>query len=137
VLYFDGASRGNPGLAGAGAVLYDPRGTQIWTGNKFIGTSHTNNEAEYTALIFGLTQAYAMGIRELDIRGDSRLIINQIQGHWCVRQPTLVGLHQTTKTLVDRFLTISFLAIKRRYNNIADHQSNIAIDSYLQSKTAN
>jgi ribonuclease HI len=137
LLYFDGASRGNPGLAGAGAVLYNPQGTEIWTGHKFVGTSHTNNEAEYTALILGLTHAFSMGVRSLDVRGDSKLIIYQVQGQWCVRQPTLVGLHQTACTIANRFENISFLAIRRSHNTIADRQSNIAIDAYLQNRVAN
>jgi ribonuclease HI len=137
VLYFDGASRGNPGLAGAGAVLYNPQGAQLWTGNKFVGTSHTNNEAEYAALIFGLTQACDMGIKDLDVRGDSRLIINQVQGQWCVRQPRLVALNQTARTIVSRFDNISFLAIRRRHNTLADQQSNIAIDDYIQNRLTN
>jgi ribonuclease HI len=76
-LYFDGGSRGNPGLSGCGAILYNESQDCIWSGGKYLG-SQTNNVAEYNGLIMGLEAAADLGTAALEIRGDSRLVINQV-----------------------------------------------------------
>ena len=90
-LYFDGCSKGNPGRAGAGAVLYDDTGSEVFAESVFVGYRATNNEAEYTGLILGLTEALKRGITtELLVRGDSQLVIRQMQGKYKVNSPNLV-----------------------------------------------
>ncbi|HPK07315.1 MAG TPA: reverse transcriptase-like protein, partial [Aminivibrio sp.] len=76
--HFDGASRGNPGEAGAGAVLFDGRGTPVWECARPLGKK-TNNEAEYLALLLLLEELERRGV-PADIRGDSRLVVNQVTG---------------------------------------------------------
>lgn len=84
ILKFDGGSRGNPGVGGAGAVLYcREKGImkEIWSGYSYLGDQGiTNNEAEYKSLILGLQQAVSMQCKNLLIEGDSQLIIRQMQG---------------------------------------------------------
>ena len=80
-LFFDGASKGNPGLAGAGAVIYHYE-KEIWHGHKFIGKKATNNEAEYSGLIIGLNKAIELNIKSLLVNVDSLLVINQLTGKY-------------------------------------------------------
>jgi ribonuclease HI len=133
VLMFDGASRGNPGRSGAGAVLYNPQMQQIWTGSEYLGDSLTNNEAEYRSLILGLQAARAQGIQELTVHGDSTLVINQMLRQWTVNAPHLVVLYDQASHLVEDFNTIIFRPIPRSYNSIADGLSNQAIDIHLST----
>ena len=123
-LFFDGCSKGNPGRAGAGAVLYDPHGAEVFAESVFAGYSTTNNEAEYTGLILGLNEALKRGITELHVRGDSQLIIRQMQGKYRVKSPNLVPLHQCATTLASKFAKIDFDHVYRDKNQRADALSN-------------
>ena len=71
-LYFDGCSKGNPGICGAGAVIYDDHMNELYSESKFVSTSSTNNIARYTGLVMGLTYAKLMGVKKLFVYGDSR-----------------------------------------------------------------
>ena len=103
LLQFDGGSRGNPGTAGAGAVLYtvDNDGdennvigkTEKWAGYFYIGNS-TNNVAEYMGLIEGLRQAIVLDIKNIEIEGDSQLVISQLNGTYRVKHPNLIPLYK-------------------------------------------
>lgn len=123
-LFFDGCSKGNPGRAGAGAVLYDPNGAELFAESVFAGHSATNNEAEYTGLILGLNIALKQGITELQVRGDSQLVIRQMQGKYKVNSPKLVPLHQCATTLASKFAKIEFEHVYRDKNQRADALSN-------------
>ena len=79
-LYFDGGSRGNPGIAGCGALLCKESGgveNCIWSGGNYLG-QQTNNVAEYNGLILGLVAAADLGLSAIEIKGDSKLVINQV-----------------------------------------------------------
>ena len=124
-LFFDGCSKGNPGRAGAGAVLYDPQGAEVFAESVFAGYSATNNEAEYTGLILGLNEALKRGITtELLVRGDSQLVIRQMQGKYKVNSRNLVPLHQCATTLASKFAKIDFDHVYRDKNQRADALSN-------------
>lgn len=124
-LYFDGCSKGNPGRAGAGAVLYDVQEAEVFAASVFVGFHATNNEAEYTGLILGLTEALKLGITtELLVRGDSQLIIRQMQGKYKVNSPKLVPLHQRANILASKFAKIGFEHVYRDKNQRADALSN-------------
>ena len=97
-LNFDGCSKGNPGLAGAGAVLY-LHDNEIWSENFFVGEKFTNNHAEYAGLILGLQQAKAMGIKVLRVEGDSQLVINQMLGIYKCKSLNLIDLYDKAKDL--------------------------------------
>ena len=76
-LQFDGCSKSNPGLAGAGAVLYY-QNNEIWSSHFFVGEKATNNQADYTGLIIGLQKAVELEIKSLLVEGYSLLVINQL-----------------------------------------------------------
>jgi ribonuclease HI len=131
-LQFDGCSKSNPGLAGAGAVIYDNiTNTEIWNGSEFIGTDITNNYAEYMGLIIGLKQAREMNVKQLIVEGDSMLVIKQMQGEYKVKSLHLIELYNEAKLLAKSFDCIYYKHIYRNNNKRADELSNIAVETYL------
>ena len=128
---FDGCSKGNPGLAGAGAVIYESN-KEIWAKSEFVGTSSTNNEAEYKGLIMGLQKAVEMNIKELYVEGDSLLVIKQMKGEYKVNSINLQYLYKTAKSLELKFDKIYYNHVYRNFNKRADELSNISIIEYLE-----
>jgi ribonuclease HI len=129
-LYSDGAARGNPGPAGAGAVIVSPDGHIVAKVGKFLGES-TNNVAEYMGLILGLKRAKAMGIRELEVLADSELLIRQLSGDYAVKADHLKPLHAEATELLRAFPDPILRHIPREENAQADAMSNRAIDERL------
>ena len=125
---FDGASKGNPGLSGAGAVIYK-NGEEIWSSCKFIGTK-TNNQSEYSALILGLNGALYLGIKTLSVLGDSLLVINQVNNIYKVKSACLHNLYNEVQALKTEFDFIEFNHVYRNYNKRADELSNLALVDY-------
>jgi len=128
-LFFDGASKGNPGLAGAGAVIYDSE-EEIWNGSKFVGEKATNNQAEYSGLIIGLTKAIELNIKSLLVKGDSLLVINQMTGKYKCNSENLIPFYNSAKELSKRFNNIEFHHVYRDFNKRADELSNMAITNF-------
>jgi len=126
LLQFDGCSKGNPGLAGAGAVIYHYE-HEIWGKSAFIGDKTTNNEAEYNGLIIGLLEAQNMGITNLAVEGDSMLVIKQLRGEYKVKSEKLIELYTKAKDIAESFETITFTHIYRANNKRADELSNLAL----------
>jgi ribonuclease HI len=131
-LQFDGCSKNNPGLAGAGAVIYK-NGIEIWADHLFVGTNNTNNYAEYSGLLFGLEKAIELNIKALHIEGDSLLVINQMTGKYKCNSPNLIELYNKAKILVSGFDDIMFVHIFRNKNVRADELSNNAVIEYLKT----
>jgi ribonuclease HI len=129
-LYVDGAARGNPGPAGAGAVILNPDGHVVAKLGKFLGDS-TNNVAEYMGLILGLKRAKAMGIKELDVFSDSELMVKQLAGDYAVKAEHLRPLHDEARALLRAFAEVEVRHIPREENAQADLMSNRAIDERL------
>jgi ribonuclease HI len=129
-LYTDGAARGNPGPAGAGAVILNADGHIVAKIGKFLGDS-TNNVAEYMGLILGLRRAKAMGIKELEVFSDSELLVKQLAGEYQVKADHLRPLHEEAKALLRGFSFIDVRHIPREENAQADAMSNRAIDERL------
>lgn len=128
-LFFDGCSKGNPGKAGAGAVLYrtDFELTEIWAYAQFVGETQTNNYAEYMGLILGLEEAVRKGLPNLLVKGDSLLIIKQMQGVYQVNAPHLLPLYQRACVLVKRIGQVEFEHVYRTENKRADALANEAL----------
>jgi len=126
-LYFDGCSKGNPGLAGAGAVIYDKDMVEVWCLAQLVGTNSTNNEAEYTGLLIGLRRAVEMGVSELMVRGDSQLIVRQLKGEYKVKSVSLKPLYLEAVELISRIRIVQFEHVYREFNKRADELSNIGI----------
>lgn len=127
IVFTDGASRGNPGRAGAGWVLVPPKPKQPICGHAFLGHK-TNNEAEYTAVILALTQAHDLGAKRVALCSDSELLVRQLLGEYQVKNQRLRPLYQHALTLIQSFLHFSVQHIPRDQNKIADRQANLAID---------
>jgi len=133
---FDGCSKNNPGLAGAGYSIWDET-KEIYFGYLFVGENATNNHAEYAGLILGLQQAIEFGIKRMIVEGDSLLVINQMTGKYKCNSPNLIELYEKAKELVKQFEELHFNHIFRNKNKRADQLSNIAVDEYLKLKSAN
>ena len=131
VMKFDGCSKGNPGIAGAGAVIY-LNSNEIWSGSVFVGNNSTNNEAEYQGLILGLKKANELDINNLIVEGDSLLVINHMNGTYKCNSPNLIELYNKSHNLSKLFNKIYFNHIYRNENKRADELSNIAVsEKYL------
>ena len=127
LLHADGAARGNPGPAGAGAVLFDGDGRVLAELTRSLGHA-TNNVAEYSALILGLEEALRRGIDEVDVRMDSLLVVRQMQGLWKIKHPGLRPLALKAGALLARFRSRTIEHVPREQNAHADLLSNRAID---------
>jgi ribonuclease HI len=126
-LYFDGCSKGNPGKAGIGAVIY-MEDEELWCKSKYIGDKLTNNYAEYSALIMGLKQAIEMQITNLLVYGDSLLVINQMNKLYKVKSKELLSLYNQILELTQYFTNIEFKHIYRTHNKRADALCNECLD---------
>ncbi|WJX65459.1 hypothetical protein P8452_50122 [Trifolium repens] len=126
-LEFDGACKGNPGPAGAGAILRAEDGSKVYRLREGVGTA-TNNIAEYRALILGLKQALKKGYKHIRVQGDSLLVCNQIRGLWKVKNQNMGYLCNEAKELKDKFLSFKIDHVLREHNSEADIQANRALN---------
>jgi ribonuclease HI len=130
VVYFDGGARGNPGPAAIGAVVLDPSHVppaRLAAVSERIGDA-TNNVAEYRALIAGLEAAAATPSRAVKVRGDSKLVIEQVAGRWKVKQEHLRPLHARVRDLLSRYDAVDLAHVRRELNVDADALVNAALD---------
>jgi ribonuclease HI len=133
-LYADGGARGNPGPAGAGAVVFDAIGKRVAEVADYLGVA-TNNVAEYEAVIRGLKallKEFPDGHfrhAEVEVRMDSKLVIEQMKGAYKVKHPNLVPRFMEAKNIIARsFSTVSFTHVPREQNKDADALANEAMD---------
>ncbi len=126
-LFFDGCSKGNPGIGGCGAVIYNPAGEEIWSIAKYVGDKCTNNYAEYMGLIYGLEEANKLLIRDLLVKGDSQLVIRQMKGEYKVKSDNLLDLFKRASKLIGTFDKIGFQHVYRTDNKRADLLSNLGL----------
>ena len=173
-MYFDGCSKGNPGPAGAGAVIYekftplnisnetpggrhsrDVRATlpinelkgnppqedcpisnlhrckndlyEIWADSCYVGDRSTNNESEYTGLLFGMKEALRRGIQKIDVYGDSEVVIKQMRGDYKVKSPTLKILYDEAKSAEAQMIDVKYIHVYRDKNTRADELSNLGL----------
>lgn len=131
----DGAARGNPGPASAGAALIsldradarDPTATPDASISEFLGIQ-TNNVAEYTAVVRALALAAELGAREVVMLLDSKLIVEQLAGRWRVKDAKLIPLWETARRTLRGFDRWSATHVPRAQNSVADRLCNEAID---------
>ena len=126
-LYCDGASRGNPGPAGAGAALFNPRGEVAARLAQYLGET-TNNVAEYQALLLGLREAVRLGARKLQIFADSELLVRQINGRYRVKSPHLLPWWRLAVNELENFEAYTISHVPRAENRLADELANQGID---------
>lgn len=128
VIYTDGGARGNPGPAGAGFVIYAD--SSAIEGKKFLGEKQTNNWAEYEAVALALEKAHTLGLtgRDLTVRMDSKLVVEQISGNWKIKELTLKPQAAKVHALLKEFTSWRFEYVPREQNNEADRLVNEALD---------
>ncbi|MED6109119.1 hypothetical protein PIB30_116864 [Stylosanthes scabra] len=126
-LEFDGASKGNPGPAGAGAILRAGDGSKVYRIREGIG-SQTNNVAEYRALLLGLKQALEKGYQHIRVQGDSQLVCKQVNGEWKQKNQNMAMLCAEVNQLKKKFLSFQINHIPRERNSEADAEANLAIN---------
>ena len=128
LIYTDGAARGNPGLAGLGAILRDAEtGTVLAELARFLGV-RTNNYAEWTAVEEALREALALGASQVDLRMDSELVARQISGRYRVKHPDLKPIHARVMAMLGQLSGYTVGHVPRELNKDADRLSNVAID---------
>lgn len=127
VLAIDGGARGNPGPAGAGAVLYDAAGRRI-AGRAFPLGRMTNNAAEYEGLLNGLALAQEHGASRLLVQSDSELLVFQMSGAYKIKAPHLRELADRARAMAAAFTSITYVPIPRERNVEADRLANQAMD---------
>ncbi|WP_425303618.1 bifunctional RNase H/acid phosphatase [Nocardia wallacei] len=124
----DGGSRGNPGPAGYGAVVWDCGHARVLAERREALGVTTNNVAEYRGLIAGLEAAAELGAAEVDVRMDSKLVVEQMSGRWKVKHAGMVPLADRARRLVAGFDRVTFEWIPRAENSHADRLANEAMD---------
>jgi ribonuclease HI len=129
VIEADGGSRGNPGPAGYGAVVLDPVTDQVLVERaEGLGVT-TNNVAEYQGLIAGLRAAIELGATDVDVRMDSKLVVEQMCGRWKIKHPAMQPLAREATELVREIGSVRFEWIPRLRNSRADALANQAMDA--------
>lgn len=124
----DGGARGNPGPAAYGYVLEADDGTVLDARGETIGTA-TNNVAEYRGLLAGLEAALERGVEEVEVISDSELVVKQMRGEYKVKNETLRELVDEAHALESRFRRVTYTAVRREHNELADRLVNEALDS--------
>jgi probable phosphoglycerate mutase len=129
VVEADGGSRGNPGPAGYGAVVLDPGTDEVLVERaEGLGVT-TNNVAEYRGLIAGLRAAVELGATEVDVRMDSKLVVEQMSGRWKIKHPAMRPLAEEAAQLVREIGSVRFEWVPRLRNSRADALANQAMDA--------
>ncbi|MFT7872032.1 MULTISPECIES: bifunctional RNase H/acid phosphatase [Amycolatopsis] len=129
VVEADGGSRGNPGPAGYGAVVRDAATGDVLAERKESLGVVTNNVAEYSGLIAGLTAAAELGASTVDVRMDSKLVVEQMSGRWKIKHPDMQPLAERAKALAAGFSRVKYEWIPRAQNSHADRLANEAMDA--------
>ena len=132
----DGGSRGNPGPAGYGSVVWSADHNTVLAESKQAIGRATNNIAEYRGLIAGLEEAARLGATEVEVLMDSKLVVEQMSGRWQVKHPDLRTLLKQAKALDSRFDRISYAWIPRAKNSHADRLANEAMDAAAELEEA-
>jgi ribonuclease HI len=128
LIHTDGAARGNPGPAGAGAILRDADGGTVLSEIAEPLGHATNNVAEWTAVQLALDEARRLGATHVDLRMDSELVARQITGIYRVKHPDLKPFHTAVMELLRSFEGYTVGHVPRALNKDADRLSNVAID---------
>lgn len=131
-IYIDGASKGNPGPSGVGAVICR-NGETIKNISSFIGNT-TNNVAEYTALIYGLEEALLLKADSVRINTDSQLLYRQLKRVYKVKSPNIIGLFMRAERLIRAFKHVVLNNIPREQNKGADRLASKAVKEILKKK---
>lgn len=127
-IYTDGGSRGNPGPAATGVVIKNEQGETISAYGEFLN-EQTNNYAEYAAIISGLKKAHELEADEVDCISDSKLVVEQLNGNWKVKEPTIQKLFVQAWNEMQKFKKVTLSHTLREGNKEADAEVNKILDA--------
>ena len=128
-MYCDGGSRGNPGVAGSGSVVYDASGETLGEIAYVVGKKSTNNVAEYYGLVCGLEACREVGATHVDVFMDSKLVVEQMTGRWKIKHPDMQKLARQAREIASSFEKVTYTWVPRAKNKKADELSNVAMDA--------
>jgi ribonuclease HI len=131
-IFSDGGSRGNPGPSACGFIIEDETGVELYRGGEYLGIT-TNNQAEYQGVRLALEKALALGAQEIDLKGDSLLVINQMNGIYKIKNKDLWPIYERIKELVTKFHKVTFAHVYREYNRGADAMVNEILDQHAEN----
>ena len=130
VIFADGGSRGNPGIAGSGTAVYNEDRSQLLKEIAYVvGQKSTNNVAEYHGLLRGLEAAVELGADEVEFYMDSKLVVEQMNGRWKIKHPDMQKLAIEARRLLNQIPRFSLEWVPRAKNSVADELSNVAMDA--------
>jgi ribonuclease HI len=129
IVYSDGGSRGNPGPSAAGFVVMNDQEHVLHEGGMYLGIA-TNNIAEYHGVRLGLEKALSMGVRTVDFRIDSLLVVNQMNGIYQIKNRELWPIHERIKELAAQFEKVAFSHVRREFNQLADGMVNKILNAH-------
>lgn len=127
IIYSDGGSRGNPGPSASAFVILGPSHDVIDQGGEYLGYA-TSNQAEYMGVLLGLQRARDIGIKNIEFRIDSMLVVNQLKGLYTIKNKELVPINEKIKGLLGSFSRVRFNHVPRELNRQADHLVNKILD---------
>lgn len=130
VINTDGLSKNNPGPAAIGAILKDVRGKTVATISQAIGVA-SNNEAEYCAIITAMEKALKLGAKQVELRSDSELVVNQLNGRYKIKSTNLRPLYLQAAQLLGQFDKVAIIYVPREQNTEADRLANEALKRKL------
>ena len=130
-IYVDGASRGNPGKAGVGVIIYDDKKNVLKKMKQYLGEKTTNNVAEYVALIYALQEGLILQAKRLTVYSDSELVVKQLEGSYRIKNELLKIFFKLVEHLREGFEEVKIKHIDREENKEADKLANQAIDMSL------
>jgi ribonuclease HI len=128
IVNVDGAARGNPGPAAIGAIIRDETGNVLGRVSRAIGVT-TNNQAEYQSIIAALEKAISAGAKQAIVKSDSKLVVEQINGRYKIKNTALRPLYQKVVQLAGSLKSFSIIYVPREQNAEADALANKALDS--------
>lgn len=132
IVHFDGAARPNPGRAAAAAIVLSIEGNTLHHVAEFVGEDETNNAAEYRGMLLALRAAQDVGATDVEIRGDSRLVIQQVFGEWS-HDPKFEPVHAEIRALIASFARCTGTHVPRERNAAADALCNAVLDGTYQA----
>lgn len=133
IIYSDGGSRGNPGPSAAGYVIMDHNQDVIDQGGEYLGVT-TNNQAEYQGVRIGLEKALSLGIKRVDFRIDSMLVVNQMNGVYKIKNRELWPINERIRALMTEFEKVTFSHVRREFNQLADGMVNRTLDEHADDR---
>jgi len=131
IIYSDGGSRGNPGPSASGFVVMNQYEHVLHEGGMYLGIT-TNNQAEYHGVRLGLERALEMGVKTVDFRIDSMLVVNQLKGIYSIKNRELWPIHERIQELVTHFEKVTFTHVKREFNQLADGMVNKILNAHAR-----